>query len=72
MSECYLCYYEEYSKPETQRDFTAFSKAYSNASAEYQQYLAENPGKTDAAMDQLKKIVERLTKDHILVIRTEG
>lgn len=72
MSECYLCYYEEYSKPEDQRDFSAFSKAYSNAYSGYQQYLAANPGKTDASMDQLKKIIERLTKDHILVIRTEG
>lgn len=71
MSECYLCYYEQYDKPANERDYTEFSSAYSRAKSGYQQYLAANPGRTDALMDQLDKIVKKLTSDHMLVIRTE-
>ena len=71
MSECYLCYYEQYDKPANERDYTEFSSAYSRAKSGYQQYLAANPGRTDALMDQLDKIVKKLTGDHMLVIRTE-
>lgn len=72
MSECYLCYYEEYSKPEAQRSFSAFSRAYGEAYSQYQQYITINPGKTDVAMDQLKKIADRLTKEHLISANSEG
>lgn len=71
MSECYLCYYEEYEKPAEMRDYTAFAKAYGEALAAYQKYLAAEPGKTDASMEQLAKAVKQLTDSHQLVIRTE-
>ena len=72
MSECYLCYYMEYEKPANQRDFSEFGSAYSKARSDYQRYLAEHPGQTDPSMDQLEKIVNKLTGDHLLVVRTES